>query len=360
MKKGGLIQFFISVTLLLLVFIYPLAAAQVCNTDGAKTMPSERYVVFGDKYYVRDRVTGLEWTRCAIGQSWNNEKNECQEITKKQVKSWFSYDSAVAEVKRYRLLTNNNNWRLPTINELLTIVEHRCQSPAINVDVFPNAPSWRFWSASSMVNNEYYAWVTDFDDGSAETILKSVSSHYIRLVKGNNLLLNKPKTQIKSVEENLSKWNDGIHDLQNPDLTTLQTYQDIINAFPKDSSGHPDWALSLNKQLIEPRANKTLDNAESMVVWQHDIIYKDTATMPWVLFPHKTHTQWLACSNCHENVFSSTGSKADISMTSIYTGEHCGACHGRVAFNVNTCERCHSVLHDGVSENGRKMLDKSP
>lgn len=343
-------------TLIGFAFTFGVNAEQTCSDAGRKTMPNERYVVFGDEYFVRDRVSGLEWTRCAIGQSWDAAAKQCQESRKKQVKSWFSYQDALKEVERYKKLTNNANWRLPTINELLTTIEHKCQQPAINTAIFPNAPSWRFWSATSMMGNDNYAWVVDFTDGTSSTILKTVASYYIRLVKGNPLLLNKPKTPGEQRGDNLQPWNDGIHDLENPDLTTLQPYAAAITALPKDNSGHPDWAKALNLALIAPRSNKNAEQTENMVLWDQDIIYKDTETMPWVRFPHKTHTQWLTCTNCHETIFASQGEKADISMRSIYTGSDCGACHGRVAFNVNTCERCHSILHDNVSENGRKML----
>jgi len=342
--------------LFLSLLMFSVNAAQLCNDDGAKTMPSERYVIFANDYFVRDRVTGLEWTRCAIGQTWDTDRGICLENTKKQVKSWFSFNSALNEVARFGKNQNDNSWRLPTINELLTIVEHRCQSPATNLTIFPNTPSWRFWSVSTMVENNDYAWVVNLEDGSSQTVLKSTSSHYIRLVRGNAVLLNKPKTKVEQLKDDLQKWDDGIHDLENPDLTVLQSYDEIIEPLPRDNSGHPDWAKALNQKLIMPRNNKHAEQADSLVVWQQDIIYKDTATMPWVKFPHKTHTQWLSCKNCHDKIFSSTSKKADISMASIYTGSHCGACHGRVAFNVNTCERCHSVVHDNISDNGRKML----
>jgi c(7)-type cytochrome triheme protein len=331
-------------------------AEQTCVDTGSKTMPDERYVIFGDEYFVRDRVSGLEWTRCAIGQSWDSSGKQCKEAAKKQVKSWFTYENAIKEVERYKKLTNDASWRLPTINELLTITEHRCIQPAINTAIFPNAPSWRFWSATSMVENDDYAWVVNFTDGTSSTLLKTIPSHYIRFVKGNPLLLNKPKASTEQRADSLQPWDDGIHDLANPDLMTLLPYADAITSLAKDNSGHPDWAKALNDKLITPRSSKNAEQNDSMAPWDQNIIYKDTATMPWVHFPHKTHSQWLACSNCHDEIFSSQGEKADISMASIYTGNHCGACHGRVAFNINTCERCHSILHDKVSENGRKML----
>jgi len=332
-------------------------AEQICSTDGAKTMPDERYVLFGDDFYVRDRVTGLEWTRCAAGQVWAAKEQTCKEAPKKQVKSWFNYDAALSQAKqRY---DNGQQWRVPTINELMTIIEHRCEQPAINEKIFPNTANRRFWTSSTMIDNDHYAWTVDFSDGQTASILKTISSNHLRFVRGNRLLLNKPKTESELLQEDLKPWNDGIHDLENPDLTTLLPYKRLIDILPKDSSGHPDWAESLNSNAIKPRANVLAEQAEQMVVWQHDILYKDTATMPWVLFPHKTHSQWLACANCHDAIFNSDGERADISMSSIYTGNHCGSCHGKVAFNVHTCERCHSVPHENVGSNGLRMLESN-
>ena len=76
-----------------------------------------------------------------------------------------------------------------------------------------------------------------------------------------------------------------------------------------------------------------------------DIIMKDTLEMPWVVFPHRQHTEWLACSNCHPKPFAEQSGVNDISMDEIFRGNYCGQCHDRVAFSIFLCERCHSVPH---------------
>jgi c(7)-type cytochrome triheme protein len=77
-----------------------------------------------------------------------------------------------------------------------------------------------------------------------------------------------------------------------------------------------------------------------------DILYPDTANMPMVLFPHRRHTEWLDCVNCHEGVFKLEAGTTPVNMFTVLMGEHCGRCHGAVAFPLTECGRCHSVEWD--------------
>ena len=40
-----------------------------------------------------------------------------------------------------------------------------------------------------------------------------------------------------------------------------------------------------------------------MQVLKLDIVMRNTAEMPYVTFPHESHTMWLECSNCHDGIF---------------------------------------------------------
>jgi c(7)-type cytochrome triheme protein len=64
--------------------------------------------------------------------------------------------------------------------------------------------------------------------------------------------------------------------------------------------------------------------------------------MPDVVYPHKQHTEWLDCSNCHPAIFIPKKGANDISMAAILLGQKCGVCHGKVAFPVAECRKCHS------------------
>lgn len=137
------------------------------------------------------------------------------------------------------------------------------------------------------------------------------------------------------------------HDPANPDSRKLQRVEDAIAGLPRDKLGAVDWMRALREGGIAPRAD--MRGESKMQVLDLDIILKNTKEMPWVRFPHNSHTQWLACANCHDAIFVAKAGANDIDMVKIFRGEACGACHGRVAFIPTlSCERCHSVPHGDI------------
>ncbi len=73
-----------------------------------------------------------------------------------------------------------------------------------------------------------------------------------------------------------------------------------------------------------------------------------------VVFPHWVHRQRYTCKVCHTDLgYSLKAGTADIKQADIEAGESCGACHnGRIAFDADKCERCHSLGLE-VKENAR-------
>lgn len=142
---------------------------------------------------------------------------------------------------------------------------------------------------------------------------------------------------------------DGIHDPTVESITRLQEPKESMKHFPTDRRGEVNWVRTLNEGLVEPRKSLTDDpwDNEMMRVMDLDILMTNTQNMPHVLFPHKPHTQWLTCSNCHPRIFTPQKGSNPITMTKILAGEFCGRCHDKVAFTLWTCERCHSVPHAG-------------
>jgi len=320
------------------------AAAQVCDQAAYDNMPTERFVYI-EEGVARDRVTGLEWQRCALGHDFVD--GGCRDDPKKQVRSWFSWDDAQKEVLRLQANPKYEGWRLPTAQELRTLIYRRCQDPAINQEVFPNPPAWFFWTSTAFSDNPDYAWQVDFKTGEINAHLKSSISYNVRLVRGS-LLPSSRKREEKpgdARDPRLAAWDDGIHDTADADILLLQHPDQALAGLPRDGHDRVDWAKVLVDGLIEPRATREGDG--EMVVWDQDILFTETASMPHVLFPHKLHSMWLACENCHDAIFPAQRGVTDISMGSIYSGEHCGVCHGKIAFTPNSCERCHSVLHEG-------------
>jgi c(7)-type cytochrome triheme protein len=136
------------------------------------------------------------------------------------------------------------------------------------------------------------------------------------------------------------------YDPANPDSHKLQKSEEALAAMPREKRGAVDWMRAVRDGTITPRAD--LRGESKMPVLDLDILLKNTKEMPWVRFPHNSHTQWLACANCHDSIFIAKAGANQIDMTRIFRGESCGTCHGRVAFIPTlACERCHSVPHDG-------------
>ena len=143
---------------------------------------------------------------------------------------------------------------------------------------------------------------------------------------------------------------DGIHDPTNPAIEFLQDPTESMKDFPKDRRGEVDWVKALQQGYIEPRKSVSGDEWEGVEIMQEmdlDIIMTNTQFMPHVRFPHLEHTQWLSCGNCHPAIFIPQEHANPISMEKILKGEFCGRCHDKVSFSLYTCERCHSIPHEG-------------
>lgn len=131
-----------------------------------------------------------------------------------------------------------------------------------------------------------------------------------------------------------------IYDESNPDYQRLQKIDDATRMLKRDAIGFPDWMTALRSGAIAPRAG--LSEKETMTVLDLDVLMKNTREMPQVVFPHRAHTQWLDCANCHPAPFVAQAGANPVSMSEIFRGRYCGMCHDRVAFiTFFSCERCH-------------------
>ncbi|MBI5275357.1 MAG: c-type cytochrome [Burkholderiales bacterium] len=135
---------------------------------------------------------------------------------------------------------------------------------------------------------------------------------------------------------------DQIHDPANDGTQALQPPLTAFGDLPKSNAGNRvDWVKSLNQGKIVPRADRT-DPKAAPAVMDLNIVREVKGSMPDVVYPHKQHTEWLDCSNCHPAIFKPQKGANQISMAGILLGEACGVCHGKVAFPVSECRLCHS------------------
>lgn len=134
----------------------------------------ERYLDHGNGS-VTDVETGLHWMRCAIGQTWNGTTCEggAERMTFPQTAE------AIARFNQAGGIAGYTNWRLPTRDELRTLVYcssgepdtwnntgEACtgdyQRPTIQTEVFPNTPAWNFWTSTPHPERGVQVWEVNF------------------------------------------------------------------------------------------------------------------------------------------------------------------------------------------------------
>jgi c(7)-type cytochrome triheme protein len=140
---------------------------------------------------------------------------------------------------------------------------------------------------------------------------------------------------------------DGVHDPENPALPLLQEPAKALSQLPPDTAGNRvRWVEALQGGYINPRTN--IHPETEIQVLDLDIIMPRTGSAKFVRFPHRPHTEWLDCSNCHDEIFKAEAGATPVNMLEILSGKYCGRCHGAVAFPLTECDRCHSVSTDAT------------
>jgi len=131
------------------------------------------------EFVVTDLQTGLIWKRCTEGRSGLDCAGIDTSLT------W----TAALSAANSSIHAGFNDWRLPNIIELQSLVETSCHSPSINTTQFPATEAQVYWSASSLVpfaNADTLC--VRFDDGGISATNESTSNTKARLVRGGQSL----------------------------------------------------------------------------------------------------------------------------------------------------------------------------
>lgn len=153
-------------------------------------------------------------------------------------------------------------------------------------------------------------------------------------------------TALAWAKPDLRRWlplaKDGLHDPASPGTRQLQEPRDALAVLAPDTAGNQvRWVEALERGQIVPRS--TIQPGTEVRLREDDILLNLHGGTPIVRFPHRAHTLWLDCSNCHEEVFVSRTGANRLDMRKMLQGQQCGLCHGAVAFPLTECSRCHSV-----------------
>ena len=79
-----------------------------------------------------------------------------------------------------------NDWRMPDVLELQTLIDRSKTGPSIDINYFPNITNNVYWTSSP--NNDYFggAWQVDFRSGILNGKYRRSSPFYVRLVRSAN------------------------------------------------------------------------------------------------------------------------------------------------------------------------------
>jgi len=162
------------------LWMLPTVALSVCNVNITADAPNGRYTTAGD--VVTDTYTGLMWKRC--GEGWSGAG--CATGSALSV-TWENALKRVATVNASPALLGAGfgDWRLPNRNELASLVERQCVTPAINTTVFAGTLSQSYWTSSTYALNGTLAWYVGFDVGDVGPLPKTGFMN-VRLVRAGN------------------------------------------------------------------------------------------------------------------------------------------------------------------------------
>jgi len=136
------------------------SAYYVRAVRGRQSLPGA-FLVNGDGT-VTDTSTGLMWQQETAGSmSWEAAVNYCESL----------------------ILAGHDDWRLPNINELQSIVDYSAYDPAVDTNAFSDTRSSYYWSSTI---DEHYpddAWRLNFGLGKVYSD-DTLRPYYVRAVRG--------------------------------------------------------------------------------------------------------------------------------------------------------------------------------
>lgn len=93
---------------------------------------------------VLDKSTGLIWGKTFDkSMPWADAIKACKELS----------------------LGGHKDWRLPTVNELFSLVDRKKYKPAIDTEFFPDTKSDWYWTSEELADDSGFAWIVVFGYG---------------------------------------------------------------------------------------------------------------------------------------------------------------------------------------------------
>jgi hypothetical protein len=239
-----------------------------CDPNIQETTPTSRFDIDRTYGVAFDNHTKLTWKLCAEGQSYSH--GHCTGDA-----ALFAWDEAMQKFEN-----RGDIWRLPNVDELKSIVEERCKSPAVNIAVFPHTPPAPFWSASTVDTDPALASYVSFLNGRSDSAGKTARQN-VRLVRGED-----PKV----AEERQEMLEELIHQNRVDELLKQEKDAEQNARVSCNSKARCDRLFSLTQTYIAAEASKKIRIATDKIIETHEPASVGDIGMSAIMIPGKDNS----------------------------------------------------------------------
>ena len=211
-------------------------SGQSCYGQDANFIRPPQTFNLGSLDVVVDPHTGLTWQRNddGIQRNWQEAVNYCQSLD----------------------LDNQQDWRLPSITELETIVSLTCLNTpfidpdsyfCINLTAFPNTHrDAAYWTATDLHPNNTGAWYVGFGRGSNTGWINKVEGlGYARCVRGATL----PQGPFVTTDTTVADQATGLTWEKTLNESALTWASALSYCYNLTKGGYTDWRLPDRREL---------------------------------------------------------------------------------------------------------------
>lgn len=237
--------------------------------DGHYQKGIERSYAY-ENFTLIDGATGLEWQDTAVSSmNWEDAQEHCLTL-------FMNYES---------------DWRLPSMQELLTIVDYSETDPTTADNIFHDSSSAYFWTSTSSEYNSSRAWFISFQTGFSGTYDKT-GTWPARCVRGEPL----ENSNFSIVGETVV---DTTTNLQWQDTevvtTTSRNWEDSIDYCENlILESKEDWRMPNINELVSildysenlPAINNLFVHTSGLYYWSSTIKDNDASFAQYVYFAY--------------------------------------------------------------------------
>ncbi|MER2493109.1 DUF1566 domain-containing protein [Catenovulum sediminis] len=162
----------------LFVSSFSLNTYAFCTDSVAPTVDTSNYILDSQNGVITDAKNGLMWSVCNHGENWIASDSRCDGSAESVIWQSALQSSTTTSLAGY------DDWRVPNIKELMSLIERQCAEPAIPISLFASTENEAYWTSTPVYNTgtTNLVWAVHFKEGTNIQRDKS-SAALIRFVR---------------------------------------------------------------------------------------------------------------------------------------------------------------------------------